>query len=318
MPFSRPIGVCHATSGSASLGAVRGAITVFALGWALGWASSTAAQTLSITGVTLAEGNSLGAVGRTDFVFILSLSAPAAGDVDVSYDILAGGGPFPANPSVDLDLGAVKDTLPIPAGELQASITVPVVADLDFENAEFFVVELHDPVNATLAVASVGTGVILNDDLYVTLSGAEVVEGNVGATSAVFGVGLAGCASPPCVPDFDVVIEASSMENVPASATAGVDFQASSVELVFPAGVPATGTGLSVDVIGDVVWEPTETFRVQLVDVSGATGIGFSALGTILNDDAPAAAVPLAGWVAALTGLLLAGSGARVARRGLR
>jgi hypothetical protein len=249
--------------------------------------SSAAAQTLSIANVTLAEGSSVGAAGRTDFVFVVALSAPAPGAVDVEYDILAGGGPFPADPNVDLDLGAVSDTLPIPTGQTQATITVPVVADLDFEPVEFFRVELHDPQGATIdPLAYRGIGQIQNDDLYVTLStNVQVAEGNDGTTDAVFSVGVGGCNSPPCVPAFDIEVDASAVEPFPPSAVSGVDFQPTAASLVFPAGLPALAQTVAVPVIGDIVWEPDERFLLELVDVRGASGTGTSGTADVLNDD---------------------------------
>lgn len=246
--------------------------------------SSAAAQTLSIASVALAEGSSLGAAGRTDFVLVVTLSAPAPGEVDVAYDILAGGGPFPADPNTDLDLGAVSDTLPIPAGETQATITVPVIADLDFEPVESFRVELHDPQGAAIdPLAFRGIGQILNDDLYVTLSnGLQIGEGNDGTTDATFSVGVAGCTSPPCVPAFDIEVDASTLGG---SAVAGVDFQPTNASLVFPAGLPAVAQTVTVPVIGDIVWETDEPFQLQLVEVRGATGTGLSGTATVLNDD---------------------------------
>ncbi|MFN8073364.1 MAG: cellulase family glycosylhydrolase [Mycobacterium sp.] len=67
------------------------------------------------------------------------------------------------------------------------------------------------------------------------------------------------------------------------TATAGTDYVAGSGALTFAPGV--TAQTIHVDIIGDTVVEPDETFRVNLSGPSGATLARAVAVGTILNDD---------------------------------
>ena len=71
------------------------------------------------------------------------------------------------------------------------------------------------------------------------------------------------------------------------TATAGSDYIATSGTLTFTSGGPLTQT-ITVQVIGDTVVEPDETFFVNLSSPVGATILDGQGQGTIINDDAPA------------------------------
>ncbi|MCE9517064.1 MAG: cellulase family glycosylhydrolase, partial [Mycobacterium sp.] len=74
------------------------------------------------------------------------------------------------------------------------------------------------------------------------------------------------------------------------TATAGVDYTASSGTITFAPGV--TTQTVHVDVIGDAAIEPNETFSVNLSAPSGLAIARATAIGTILNDDVVAAPTP--------------------------
>lgn len=67
------------------------------------------------------------------------------------------------------------------------------------------------------------------------------------------------------------------------SATAGSDYVAISGSRTIAEG--ADSTSITVEVIGDTVPEPNETFTLNLTAISGAVPASLSATGTILNDD---------------------------------
>jgi hypothetical protein len=67
------------------------------------------------------------------------------------------------------------------------------------------------------------------------------------------------------------------------SALVGSDYTATSGTLTFNAG--QTSKVVTVNVMGDTVVEPNETFTVNLSEASGGTIADAQGVGTILNDD---------------------------------
>src|SRR5204862_8351754 len=64
--------------------------------------------------------------------------------------------------------------------------TVPVVADAEQEQTEFFFLDLTAPDNATIADTR-GQGTVIDDDAsFVAIRGATVTEGDTGTRDAVF------------------------------------------------------------------------------------------------------------------------------------
>ena len=110
----------------------------------------------------------------------------------------------------------------------------------------------------------------------VSVDDVTVAEGDAATVDAVFTVSLS-----PATTQTGAVSYATG----DVTATAGVDYAASSGVLSFAAGV--TGRTLAVPVIGDVAVEPDETFRVTLLSPSGVTIADGEGLGTISDDDAP-------------------------------
>src|SRR5262249_32983989 len=91
----------------------------------------------------------------------------------------------------DGDYVPTSGTLTLPAKTSSGTIAVPVYGDFKREADEVFVVDLENPVNASIA-DGVGLGTIVNDDPVPALriQNASVPEGNSGVTSAVFNVTL--------------------------------------------------------------------------------------------------------------------------------
>ncbi|HEV3467696.1 MAG TPA: Calx-beta domain-containing protein [Pyrinomonadaceae bacterium] len=109
----------------------------------------------------------------------------------------------------------------------------------------------------------------------ISVNDVSVVEGNSGSRPANFTVTLAG-GSPSGVVTARAVF-------LSGSARQGVDFDAAPVSLTFAPGERTKTVAASV--LGDRFAEGTETFRLELRDVVGATvgdGVG---IGTILDDD---------------------------------
>lgn len=170
----------------------------------------------------------------------------------------------------------------IAAGADRATIAVTVRGDGAVEGNESFTVNLASASGAMLA-DSQGVGRILNDDLAgLSIADAAVVEGASGQATARFEITL---SSPMPTPvSFDI-----GTGN--GSAAAGSDYVARSlVGRVFDAG--RTRQVFEVNVHGDALAEPDETFSVTLSGVVGATLVDGAATGTISSDDAPAVAEP--------------------------
>jgi uncharacterized repeat protein (TIGR01451 family) len=111
-----------------------------------------------------------------------------------------------------------------------------------------------------------------------TLSDAAVTEGNDGTTNAVFTVLL----SPATL-----VTQQVNFATLNGSAVAGADFIPTNGVLQFNPG--QTSQVVVVPVVGETLYELTETFTVELSAPVNATLADAQGTGTIFNDDAPPA-----------------------------
>ncbi len=108
----------------------------------------------------------------------------------------------------------------------------------------------------------------------VTISDVTVVEGNTGTVTAVFIVSLSSPSGSVVEVDYTTV---------GGSATSGLDFEPRQDTLTI---APGSTTGsISVAVIGDIVREPTESFRVDLTAARGATLLDASGVGKSSDND---------------------------------
>jgi hypothetical protein len=115
---------------------------------------------ISIDDVTVTEPS--GDAPPATAVFTVTLSEPTTVDVQVNFTTADGtaisGGGVGEN-----DYGSTSGTLTIPAGETSATIEVTVYGDNVDEATENYLVNLSDPVNATIADDQ-GIGTILDGD----------------------------------------------------------------------------------------------------------------------------------------------------------
>lgn len=111
-----------------------------------------------------------------------------------------------------------------------------------------------------------------------SIAGTTVVEGDSGATKAVFTVTLSAASVTPVTVD---------VATANGTALGGTDFTAGTGTLTISAG--SLSANILVDVTGDTRYEAAETFSVTLSNPTGATfadgAANVSATGTILNDD---------------------------------
>ncbi len=110
----------------------------------------------------------------------------------------------------------------------------------------------------------------------ISIGDVSQTEGNSGNKSFTFAVTLSGPSDKPVKVAY---------ETVNGSATLGSDFNPSSGSLTFDPG--QTSKSITVIVRGDTVYEPDETFFVNLSDPRFATIDDGQGVGTIVNDDNP-------------------------------
>jgi subtilisin family serine protease len=117
----------------------------------------------------------------------------------------------------------------------------------------------------------------LAQPITLSISGSSVQEGNSGTRPLVFNVNLSSVATVPITVNY---------ATGGGTATAGVDYQATSGVLTFNPG--ETFKSVPVNVIGDTLVEPNETFVMTLSNVVSSVPWMFgnsSAVGVITNDD---------------------------------
>lgn len=226
--------------------------------------------TFTINNVSQNETNA----GTTTFSFTVTLANPPNATITVdatTADVGATTG--------DADYVFKTATLSFPVGTTSVPFDVTVTGDTKFEPNEDFRVNLTNPSGGAFVGGSgFGTGTIQNDDAQPTISINDVTlaEGNAGTTNFVFNVTLNNSSSSPISVDY------AAAGN---TATLGADFAASTGTLNFPGGTVGPQT-VTVQVTGETMFEPDETFFVNLTNPVNATIADNQGLGTITNDDA--------------------------------
>jgi hypothetical protein len=225
--------------------------------------------TVSIGDATATEGNT-GSVGA---VFTVSLSAAGTQTVTVQYATANG------TAMAGSDYTAASGTVTFAPGEVAKTVSVAVLGNTVIEPTETFVVNLSSPINATVGDGQ-GVGTIIDNDAppppTVSIGDATVTEGNASSVNGVFTATLSAASGQT------VTVQYATANG---TATAGGDYTATSGTLTFAPG--ELTRPVSVAVLGDTVFEPTETFMVNLSNPINATIGDGQGVGTITNDDAP-------------------------------
>jgi hypothetical protein len=217
---------------------------------------------LSINNRTVTEGD---AGSSTQAIFTVSLNSPSGKTVTVDYTTVNG------TALAGEDYGAVQGQLTFAPGVTSRTITVNIIGDNLKEGNETFTVVLSTPVNATLGQAT-GTCTVTDDDIpALSIYDSSIVEGDSGTDPMVFIVEL----SKPSTAQVTVNYITS-----PGTAKSGSDYVHTSGTLIFAA--DETLKTITVQIVGDEVGEPTETFTVSLNTPSGGATIARgAATGTI-------------------------------------
>ena len=197
----------------------------------------------------------------------------SSGVVSVQYQ--TGGGTASANS----DYTPASGTLVWNDGDAaNKTFTFPIVDDQTYETDETVNLSLSNAVGgAVLGNQKTAVLTITNDDAQPTISinNVSLVEGNGGSKPLQFTVNLSNPSYQQITVDYATTA---------GTATAGTDYQSAGSTLTFNPGETAKPVAVSVN--GDTVFEPDETFFVQLSNSVNASITKAQGTGTITNDDA--------------------------------
>ena len=229
-------------------------------------ATAISSPVLYITDAGVREGNT----GTTNVLFTLRLSDPSQRKVKVFY--ATSDGSATAGSDYTSTAGAVA-FLP---GVTNLTLSVTTFGDTLYESNETFFVNFTNPVNALLSRER-AIGTITNDDASpgVSISDATVVEGDGNTTTATFNVTLSSVSGVPA---------SISYATSDGSATAGLDYLATSGRFTFPPGT--TNLPVTVTVSGNMLYQLDRTFSVSLTVPTSCYLSRSQGTGTILDDDA--------------------------------
>jgi CSLREA domain-containing protein len=229
------------------------------------------APSFSIDPVTHNEGDS----GTTAYTFTVTKTGATALDASVNYNTLDG------NATVgDGDYTHIDGMLTFLPSDTTQTFTVLVNGDTKFESDEQFIVQISNPVGATIS-HDVDNGHITNDDTAPSFSIDDVThsEGNSGTTAFTFTVTKTGESGTSASVDFETQDGTATI--------ADNDYQSNSGTLTF---LPADTTKtITVLVNGNYLIEPDENFTLHLSNPNSATISDTNGTGTIANDDNPPA-----------------------------
>jgi Calx-beta domain/Matrixin len=225
-------------------------------------------STISVTNNAVAEGTT-GAPSK--LLFNVVLSATSIYTITVDYATANG------TATAGSDYTAKNGTLTFVPGAASQTIEVAVTQDATVEPDETVLLNLSNATQATIA-DNQGVGTIQADDgLLVSIADKTSGEGNAGFTPVDFKVTLSAPAPGP----GNVTVNWATANG---TAVQPGDYTAANGAVTFAAG-EQTKT-VTVQVVGDVVQEPYETFFVNLSSPTGGAAIGDGqGQGTITNTD---------------------------------
>jgi hypothetical protein len=191
-----------------------------------------------VADVTVQEGTG----AATTATITVSLSAPSGHTVKVDYATAD------ATAKAGSDYTAAANTLIFPAGTTTATFHVQVTGDALHESNEAFLINLTNPVHATVADGQ-GTVTITDDDAAPTLSVSNVTvqEGDSGTVTAELTVTLSAVSG---------LSTSAPVSTVDVTAKAGSDYTALSSTVTIPAG--SLTAKVQVQVLGDLVDDDDE------------------------------------------------------------
>lgn len=265
----------------------NGGMTVCAIGkdTAGNWQAYASATTKSWTKSTPTLQFTLTSSSTTEYdspSHTVEVSIPAAVDINVSAAFNFSAGPtFPATNGVDYT--GTSGTVTILAGNTTATIIIPIIDDLRYENNETFYVNLSSSTGATLGSQAQHLVTILDDDdpplisiqdVYVIEGASTSLRASLSASSdkgnVTIGWTLDTCTGSDC---------ASSPEHYSMPATSGT--------AVIPQGSSFVDFG-SVITVDNSIDEPHRRIPIKITSVTGGTLLAGKADVIINDNDYPA------------------------------
>jgi hypothetical protein len=177
------------------------------------------------------------------------------------------------------DYSSTSGTLSFADGETTKSFTVPITNDSLNEANETVNLSLSSVNgNATLGTPSTAVLTIIDDDPQpeITINDISILEGNSGQTTAVFTVSL----STKTTGQVTVQYRTSA-----GTATSDEDYMTAFGTILF--GPQQSSQTIFVPINGETLYEPDETFFVNLSNPTNAVIVKVQGVCTILNDDIP-------------------------------
>lgn len=220
---------------------------------------------IAVGDASVVEGNA----GFKLMYFPIELSKPSS--AVIRFDVATQDGTAQAGTDYEARIVSGQTIAP---GTTSSSVYVRVLGDTEQEGDESFQLQISNPVNAILGDTTVANGLIVdNDQPVLSIADRSINEGLSGTRSLMFTVALSRASNAPV--SFDIA-------TADITAQAGSDYLANAATgVTIPAG--ATSASFSVTVNGDTAIEGTETFAVNVSNVTGATVGDGSAIGTLLD-----------------------------------
>ena len=236
-------------------------------------ANPVAPGTLSIADSSVVEGNA----GTTEISFIVNRVGGSTGAVTANWAAA-----FGTADAADF-AGPLSGVVSFADGQASATVTIQVAGDAVIEPDESFTVTLSDPTGGAGLGDAIGAGTIVNDDVpavqpgNLSVANASVVEGNAGTTPLTFTVTRSGGSDGAVSADWTIAFGTANAADLAGALSGTVNFAAGQ-----------TSATITVQVAGDTIAEPNESFSVTLSNPTGGAAItGATATGTINNDDVP-------------------------------
>ncbi len=218
---------------------------------------------LTDTSITEATGT------LTNLIFNVRLSSTNADPVQIEY--------FTSNGSAtnNIDYTGRSGVLTFAPGVTNLSVAVPIIGDNSDEPTETLFLNVTNPVNASI-VQNRATGTILDDDPPPTLIAEplSIVEGNSGVITMAFPMRLS-------APSEHLISFGLASSN--GTATAGQDYSPANLTFLIPPRL--TNRLFNLNVLGERVVEPDETFHLHFSRPVNLTIATNRTQGTIINDD---------------------------------
>lgn len=237
---------------------------------------------LRINDVTVTEGNA----GTANAIFNVTLSAASGQNVTVVYttanDTATGG----ATCGGAVDFVNSNNSQTFPAGLTTQPVAIAVCGDTTNESTERFLVNLTNPVNATI-LDSQGIGTIATDEVVLptlSINDRTVTEPATyrDSVSAIFTLSLSH-ANPAGATVHFTTVNGTAIRSLIKICTAPGDFILKGGILEF--GPAETTKTVTIPICHDTVDEPNETFQVKLSSGVGLTIGDATGVGTINDND---------------------------------